>query len=292
MQRVAALRWYDFPARGGYVKRYSLFHPLLLSFYSPSLYRDVAENWKGVGLLYLLLLLALAWIWPIVHLQRSTAALLEALGPAVLAQVPTVSIHQGEVSIQEPQPYVIAVPGSDTPLAVIDTTGQTTPQNSQAMLILTKNQAIVRKNLHETRIYDLSEIRDLTVDRSSVAALLDACKRWMGVVAYPLALLGSYLYRIVQVLIYAGIGLLFVRLLDAALEYPELLRLSCVAITPAVVADTLRAVAGYPSSPLWWLACFLISMGYLLFAVKANAPGGSGREAAGPPEQRSEPTVV
>ena len=272
------------------MKRYGLFHPLVLSFYSPSLYRDVAENWTGVGLLYLLLLLALAWIAPIAHLHRSTAGLLETISPAVLEQIPTVSIHAGEVSIEEPQPYVVRIPGSDTPLAVIDTTGRTTPENSQAMLILTKRQAIVRKNLHETRTYDLSGIRDLTVDRRTVAGLLDACKRWLAVAAYPFAVAGSFVYRIVQALIYAGIGLLFARLLDTSLDYPELLRLACVAITPAVAADTLRAVAGYASSPVWWLACFVISMGYLLFAVRANA--GREETQARPTGPQAEPTLV
>lgn len=44
------------------MKNYSVFHPLYLSFFSKSLYQDVAKNWKGTGLAYLLLLLALAWV--------------------------------------------------------------------------------------------------------------------------------------------------------------------------------------------------------------------------------------
>jgi len=269
--------------KGGIVKRYGIFHPLLLSFYSPSLYRDVAENWKGVGFLYLLLLLSLAWIHPIMRLQQTTVSLMQTLGPAVLEQVPTITIRQGEVAISEPQPYVITIPGSDTPLAVIDTTGQTTPENTQAFLLLTKRQAIVRKNLHETRTYDLAGIQDLTVDRTTAKRILDGCQRWLAVLSYPLALLGSYAYRILQVLIYAAIGLLFARLLKAPLEYPELLRLSSVAVTPAIVADTLRGVAGFGSSLASWFFCFLLSMGYLLFAVRANSSAEPGERAYPPP---------
>ena len=36
------------------MKRYSIFHPLILSFFSKSLYRDVGKHWRGTGLLYLL----------------------------------------------------------------------------------------------------------------------------------------------------------------------------------------------------------------------------------------------
>ncbi|HEV8375196.1 MAG TPA: DUF1189 family protein, partial [Candidatus Polarisedimenticolia bacterium] len=100
------------------MKQYGIFHPLALSFFSRSLYRDVAENWRGTGFLYLLLLLALCWIPPIVKFHRMTSGVLLTLGPAVLEQVPTVRIRGGEASIQEPQPYSVTVPGSDTPLLV------------------------------------------------------------------------------------------------------------------------------------------------------------------------------
>jgi hypothetical protein len=259
------------------MRRFNLFHPLLLSFYSPDLYRDVAGSWTGVGFLYLLLLLALCWIPPMVKLHQTTAGFLDSIGPAVLAQVPTVSIHQGEVSIQEPQPYVIQVPGSDTPLVVIDTTGQTTPESSKAMLLLTKHQAVVRKNDFETRTYELSGIQELTVDRSSVGRILDTCKRWLAFLLYPFALAGSYAYRMVQVLTYAAIGLFFGELLKTRQEYPVMLRVSCVAITPAVVVDTLRGVMGYGSSLSWLFFCFLLSMGYLFFAVRSTLTEGPAR---------------
>jgi hypothetical protein len=104
----------------------------------------------------------------------------------------------------------------------------------------------------------------------------------VGLVGYPAALLVSYVYRILQVLIYASIGLLFAHLLKAPLEYPELLRLSSVAVTPAIVADTLRSTAGVGSSLLWWFFCFLLSMGYLLFAVRANATAEPRAQVTGP----------
>ena len=264
------------------MKRYSIFHPLVMSFYSPSLYRDVADHWTGVGFLYLLLLLSLCWIHPMVRLHYIATGLFETLGPAVLDQVPTISIRQGEVSLSEPQPYTIEVPGGLAPLAVIDTTGQTTAESTQAFLLLTKRQAIVRKNPHETRTYDLSGIQDLTVDRTTVKRLLDGCRRWLSILAYPAAVLGSYVYRILQVLIYASIGLLFAHLLKAPLEYPALLRLSSVAVTPAIVADTLRGAAGIGSSLTWWFLCFMLSMGYLLFAVRVNSPAEPEAQVTGP----------
>ena len=253
------------------MKRFGLFHPLWMSFYSPSLYRDVAQHWTGTGFLYLLMLLALCWIHPIVQLQHKVAGMIETLGPAVLAQIPTISIHQGQVSIQEPQPYVVSVPGSGAPLLIVDTTGQTTPESTDAFLLLTKHQVIARKSPSETRTYELAGIQDLTIDRAAVESILAATRRYLAPASYPAALLGSYVYRILQVLLYASIGMGFASLVKAPLEFPELLRLASIAVTPAIVADTLRGVLEIDSSYVWWIFCFLLSMGYLLFAVRVNS---------------------
>jgi ABC-type Fe3+-siderophore transport system permease subunit len=112
---------------------------------------------------------------------------------------------------------------------------------------------------------------------------LNFCRRYLAFFSYPVALAGSYVYRILQALAYACIGLLFANLLKAPLEYPELLRLASVAVTPAVVADTLRGVAGFPSSFTWLFLCFLLAMGYLLFAVRVNSPADPEESEIAPP---------
>jgi hypothetical protein len=44
------------------MKHYGRLQAVYLSFFSGDLYRDVANNWTGIGLVYLLLLLAAAWL--------------------------------------------------------------------------------------------------------------------------------------------------------------------------------------------------------------------------------------
>ena len=44
------------------MRRYSIVHPLWMSFYEGAIFSDVAWNWQNRALLYLLLLLGLAWI--------------------------------------------------------------------------------------------------------------------------------------------------------------------------------------------------------------------------------------
>ncbi len=264
------------------MKEYTLLHPLVFSFFSRSLYRDVAWNWKGLGFLYLLLLLTLAWIPATVALHRRAGALIDQFGPLVAGQVPAITITDGEVSLQEPQPYVIKIPGRDAPLAVIDTTGQTSPRDMPgAAIFLTRRELIVRQERGESRVFDLSSIKSFTLDRGKVEACGRLIRRWLAVALYPLLLLGSYVYRILQALLYGALGILFARLEKADLEYPDLVRLSCVAVTPAVVLDTLRGWMGVGTTFLWWFACFAITTAYLFLAVRFSAEPPA-REPASP----------
>jgi hypothetical protein len=255
------------------VRRFSILHPPLLSWFSAPLYRDVAANWKGTGFLYLFLLLAVCWALTLASAHRKIGALVETLGPALVEQVPRITIRSGRVSVEAPQPYTLRVPGMEEPLLVIDTTGGTRSlDETDARHLLTETQLHVRKSRGESRVYDLSQIAHFEVDRDSVRRWLDLFRRFCALFLYPFALAGSLAYRILQALLYAAIGVGFARLLRAELAYPALLRLTCVAVTPAVILDTARQLTGV-SVRFWWPICFALAMAYLLYAIRANAGG-------------------
>ena len=79
----------------------------------------------------------------------------------------------------------------------------------------------------------------------------------------------SYLYYLLQSLVFGVIGLSFSSLLKRKLSYGSLVSLSIIAMTPATILNTIF---------FFWLeqinyfliATFLLSIGYLFFAVKVN----------------------
>jgi hypothetical protein len=127
-----------------------------------------------------------------------------------------------------------------------------------------------KANGTETRIYDLSTVDDFTLDRDRVNGWVQAFGKYFSVVAYPVALAASFAYRVLQMLLYAAIGMLFVKMLKAPLDYPTVLRLASVSITPVILLSTMQMLTGL-HVPAYWLVCFVIAMGYLFFAVKSNA---------------------
>ena len=252
------------------MKRYSILHPFALSFFSKELYNDVAHHWRGAGFLYLLLLLTICWVPTCIKVAADFFKFANAEAPGIVDQVPNITITNGEVSISEQMPYTIKNPKNDETLAIIDTTGQTTVESSNVPVLLTKTSLMIRQtNRSESRVYNLSGVKQFSLTKERLYSWLDLAKTFLPIIIFPFMLLGSYVYRILQALLYAAIGLIFVSVLNSGLTYTALLRLSVIAITPVLILDTIRSLTG-PTIPFWWLICFLIAMGYLYFGVKSS----------------------
>ncbi len=86
------------------MKQYSFYHIPVLSFFSTSLYRDVAVNWRGTCFPYLLLLLAVCWIPGMINFQNWVSHSMEIEAPKIISQVPVITVADGEASIEEPEP--------------------------------------------------------------------------------------------------------------------------------------------------------------------------------------------
>jgi hypothetical protein len=249
------------------MRRYSIFHVPALSFFSKELYIDVGQNWKGVNFLYLLLLLAVCLIPRIINLHRGISNFVNNEAPAVVNQVPEITITDGQVSIKETQPYYIKDPDSDEPLAIIDTTGQIESlEDTDAFFLLTGNKVIIKESKFENRTYDLSNVKAFAVDSERITGWLHIGRKFLAVVIYPFALLGSYVYRIVQVLIYAAIGLLFASFCKTTLSYATLIRLAVVAVTPCIIVGTILGLAETSIPYFLYIVAALV---YLFFAVKS-----------------------
>ena len=274
------------------MRRYSIFHPLVLSFFSKSLYRDVGKNWRGTGLLYLLLVLALVWIPTMIAGQIGLSRWVDNDSKAITNQIPAITISKGQVSTDVTTPYFIKDPTTGEDIAIIDTTGQyETLANTNAKLLLTKSKLIVEKNAMETQTHDLSGVESFYVDRSRVEGWLLTAKRLFVPVLYPLALIFSFIFRAVQILIYALIGLLFARMLHANLDYKTLMRLAAISITPVLVLNLFLEFVPL-RIPFWSLLGIIIALGYLFFAVKANAEPEDVPEYQPPPSYPTYPTAM
>ncbi len=258
------------------MRRFTTVHPLFMSFYSKALYQDVGKNWKKVSILYLFLLLAVCSIPIAFRVHSAVSDYLRNEAPKIVKQVPVIAISNGEASVNKEMPYIIKDPESGVPLIIIDTTGKTDSlKGTDAVVLLTKTKLFFRRSPKDTRTLDLSELDTLTIDQTRVYGWIETFLDYFIFVFYPFALLFSFLFRLVEALIFGAMGILFARNMKVPLRYQAALSLAIVSMTPAIILDTLYNY-GDINIPFWWIINFLIALGYLFFAVKATA------ESAGP----------
>jgi hypothetical protein len=107
----------------------------------------VGKNWKGVGFLYLLLLLALCWIPGMIKFNSSIFNFVINEAPKIVGQIPAITIFQGEVTTDKPGHNFIIDPDNGTLFGIIDTTGQFTSfEGTEAKFLLTKNKFMAKKS--------------------------------------------------------------------------------------------------------------------------------------------------
>ncbi len=258
------------------MKRYTTVHPLFMSFYSKSLYQDVGRNWGRVSFLYLFLLIAVCMIPMMFRAHAAVSDYLLGEAPKIVRQIPVITISKGVVSVNVPTPYTIKDPQTGAPLIVIDTTGAVTSlQGSEAIILLTKTKLFLKRGPKETMTRDLSEIDSLTIDQPRVYEWIETFLEYFIYVLYPLALLFSFLLRIIEALIFGAIGISFARSLRIFLRYRALVSLAIISMTPSIILDTIYNYLEI-DLPFWWFFNLAVAMGYLFFAVKANAEQQTG----------------
>lgn len=254
------------------MKRYSFLHAFFMSFFSKSLYQDIGRHWRGTGLLYLFILLVIVWVPTMIRMQIGMSRFVAQEAPQFTNQIPRITITNGVVSTDVPTPYSIK-DAQGNPMMIIDTTGaqRELEDDSTAALLLTRDKVIFRNQARgETRTYDLSGVQSFELDRARVEDWLQTAKLWLVPVLFPILLIFSFAARIIQVLIYAAIGLLFARMMNTNLEYKTSMRLAAVALTPVLLLNLALEFLPF-NIPLWWLLGTLIGLGYLFFAVKSNS---------------------
>lgn len=245
-----------------------------MSFYSPSLYRDIARNWRGVGFLYLMLLICvtlLPMVWPI---QKSINQFMLSFAYPIAAQLPTITIQDGVASVDRVTPHFIKNPETGEVLAIIDMTGQyTSLEGTAAELLLTANHVVFKKERGE-EISNLPK-GNMQIIPDKVKLFLDQVKA-NAIFAILSALWGFWLvFWFFLIMLYGGIGVLFAKFNKVRLAYGALLRLATIAITPALLIELVAGLSQlYFNTQLFpsvrWLLYFFLPLAYLYFGVHVN----------------------
>jgi Protein of unknown function (DUF1189). len=248
------------------------------AFYSRPLYQHVARGWRGSGLGYLFLVTACCSLLITVRAASILDDFFSRQLMPVLNQLPTLSIKEGTLQPLATRPLVILAPGSQQPGLIIDTSTQPKLDELSPQVWLLQHQARVRQPDGNYQVVDFSSMGDLELDKPALMAFADKLRSIVKVLSFVPIQLSEFVYRLMQALLYSLAGLAYCRVLKVSLGYQALLRLTCVAMTPALLISTLLFFMGI-QLPVLGVLYFVASQAYLYFAIQsvgATAHSGDG----------------
>ncbi|HSI83281.1 MAG: DUF1189 family protein [Candidatus Methylacidiphilales bacterium] len=260
---------------------------LARAFYSRDLYNEVAWKWTGSGFLFLLPLCALSWIPITIQSARNVDAAIAEYLPAILKQIPPgLVLRDGQLIAEGPGPYVITgVDGEFT--AVIDPEGRADEKvKRNADLVVTKEEARLQteNDVRHIPLKDISEYiltftqqREISVTPSIVEQVTYTMANGWKVALYPLGGIAYYFDYIFRAILLSFLAVFVSNLLKRGLYYQPLLRVTIVAMVPAMlsfmVIQTVAILLNIPMRQIGLIStlAFALSLLYVPYAVQAVA---------------------
>jgi len=250
-------------------RRYGLWQPYYLAFFSRAFYADVAAHWRRLAFVHLLLVLLLSTGVYMMHFHTLVTVLMAEEAPPIIAQIPEIRIHNGTVQVDVEEPYFIHQTNSGKLFAVIDTTGEITSlKQTDAVLLLTGSRLTARLSANDYRVLDLSQIESLQINQAIVSQWLRDAQKWSPFILFPLVLGFSFIFRSIQALLYGGIGMMLASMQKFTLPFGAAVSVAIMAMTPVLLLDALLVLLNI-YLPLWGLGGFLLALGYLVFGIRA-----------------------
>ena len=262
---------------------YNYWQALFKSFYSSRLYIDIGKRWKGLGLLYLLLLIA---ILTLPYSLKSMFLFSKDFDRNIiqpLKQLPPIYIQNGKVSIDKPTPYFIKNDENQV-VIIIDTTGKITEftdkyphlnilvTKNKIMFNLIKPRLFAENNTKENKtptIQAFSPTANAIFDGKKFAELtaITTIKLSSEIMFYPIFISLFYSLAIVMFLSFALFALFFTNLFFSfKLTYAKACRLLITAATPALLVLFIFMYLHLAFTGTGTII-FILIFGYYSFAV-------------------------
>lgn len=293
-------------------KKYGFFQAPLLAFFSKDLYADVAANWKGVGLVYVLFLVAISWgvtcliFGNTINQMASNQEMKE-----FLTQIPAMTVVNGKMSIDKPLPYEIkdksgnvvlikfvkdyprmSLTDDDPPVVITEeymlssdnshsANGQTSPSQSSRYGRPAPTQPFPFKRLNELT-------PEFKLSGKEMQAYVEGATVMAPIVIFITGVFFVAFFHFFQVLVYGGIEFAIASAMGAKITFEAAMRLAAVAMTPVIAIATVLGVACAFSPdvarlvfPFGWMAASIpVALGFLVLAAAGAAKASNPAEQA------------
>jgi len=226
----------------------------------------IKDNRFGKTFTYLLLLFLLVYSMTSVKWYNDFSTIINELTIGLNEKTPDFRLEKGEFAFDGAMPYEII--NTDQGKFIIDTTGKTTIYDYKEIdngMLITKDFIMARSDMQERKVY-FKDLGELEFNKHDIVELLP---RLPGLLAVFLTFgfLFSLIWKLLNVLILAVIGILLCKTQKTTIYFRHLFNLATYSLTLPILLQLALILAGI-AIPYFSLLYWFISMMYLLYAIK------------------------
>jgi hypothetical protein len=252
-----------------------LLNALWMSFYSRAFYREVFEQWKGIGFLFLCLTALIQTIIFSTQVDAQWDVLVRDYAPAIVQQIPEITIRNGQASTPEAKEYTVQEVLKSKRLALIDTRLEEVPPNlGDTPLFVGKKYLLFQTyspftgKAGEPLIIPFTQSPNMVVDRPRIVSFLKLCSDWGAVWFSPITMAVKLISLILTVLFFSLFA--WINFKSAAFKagYPAILRVTAVSLSPATLISLITTTF-FPMPDVTSFLYVLLAVCYISYACRA-----------------------
>ena len=272
---------------------YRYWQALYMSFYRSRLYVDVAKRWRGIGILYLLLIISLASIPLSLRVMFDFNAYFNEQIISPIEHLPPLYVQNGETSFDKKMPYFIKNKTGDI-VAIIDTTGTVTAITSEyphLTVLITKDKLFFRppkfqlfynKSMEATgdSIYAQSlskNSNEVFVGKDWIKSSgISKLKFMAEALVYPAMTSFIFVLYLIFMLVLGFLGqLLAWMIFNVKLTLKAAFRLFIVAATPQIFLFYLLMLTSivFPGAGILYIALVVAYFSFAILSVRKESKG-------------------
>jgi hypothetical protein len=252
------------------MRHFGFISSLYRSFYSKLFYYDVLKRWVGVGFLNLFLVTAVCWL-PTLFFNHSAAIVSNFFHSIKSEAYQNISskLFSANFSFTEKKKGE-----RETVTRVVQKdNGKVTVTTTKTRIETAKGKPPIKTVTEKVTTTDLlpekgkNSTKSLTFSHTS-----DEVPFFIRLILYVLGVVASFVYRIFQVFIYSLFAFLCLSAINVRLDYSAVLRVTSVAVIPAMVIAALTDLV----SPAFFINPFfylIISLLYVAYGILGNQAG-------------------
>lgn len=226
------------------------FYIFRLSFYSSTLYIEVAQKWKHWGLNYLLKLSILVTFIATITLSITVTSF-EFNNPTIikiLDQIPELEINNNIAKFANDtlkSPIRIKPENLNKDLIIVDLDISSAAAFNQDSIIFTSDRITFNLQGSSIEIYYTDLLHDTGITKLKTDTLLELLKQGKSklitiliFLAIPLGSLLCFIFILIKAAFYASIASIILRFTNGKLNFKQLTRIAILSVTPSIIIST------------------------------------------------------